>query len=222
MDINSTVENVIGTHEEPIRCVVHAKQTGKSAVQFASQHLDSIMTPATGQIITGSWDKHVGVWDPRSNASLGKYAQPAKVFSMDIVNYTLVVAMAGRSLYIYDIRNMKETLQQRESSLKYMTRVVRCMPNGEGTVYCHWTEIEPDIHALLPGFASGSIEGRIAVEFFDPSPDSQTRKYAFKCHREKIDNVDHIYAVNALAFHPRYLVAELISFLIAHISHALF
>ena len=52
------------------------------------------------------------------------------------------------------------------------------------------------------GYASSSIEGRVAVEWFDPSEDSQSRKYAFKCHRQTVDGVDVVYPVNALAFHP--------------------
>ncbi|KAG0000816.1 mitotic spindle checkpoint protein Bub3 [Modicella reniformis] len=52
------------------------------------------------------------------------------------------------------------------------------------------------------GYASSSIEGRVAVEFFDPSPESQAKKYAFKCHRKTIDGVETIYPVNALAYHP--------------------
>jgi len=55
---------------------------------------------------------------------------------------------------------------------------------------------------ILVGYASSSIEGRVAVEFFDPSPETQARKYAFKCHRKVIDGVDTVYPVNALAFHP--------------------
>ena len=54
--------------------------------------------------------------------------------------------------------------QQRESSLKFLTRAVACMPNDAG-------------------YATSSIEGRVAVEWFDDSAESQARKYAFKCHR---------------------------------------
>ncbi len=65
-----------------------------------------------------------------------------------------------------------------------MTRAVACMPNDAG-------------------YASSSIEGRVAVEWFDPSPASQARKYAFKCHRQTSpEGVDVVYPVNALAFHP--------------------
>lgn len=67
------------------------------------------------------------------------------------------------------------------------------------------------------GYASSSIEGRVAVEWFDPSAESQARKYAFKCHRmqqnansgtstgqDTADEgpVDIVYPVNALAVHP--------------------
>jgi cell cycle arrest protein BUB3 len=61
------------------------------------------------------------------------------------------------------------------------------------------------------GFATSSIEGRVGVEWFDPELEKDT--YAFKCHRDKqtISNddgeqeeVDVVYPVNALAFHPTY------------------
>lgn len=54
------------------------------------------------------------------------------------------------------------------------------------------------------GYAIGSVEGRIGVEYFDPSPEIQDKKYAFKCHRQNIEDVDHVWPVNALAFHPVY------------------
>jgi hypothetical protein len=45
-----------------------------------------------------------------------------------------------------------------------------------------------------------SVEGRVAVEYFDPSPEAQSKKYAFKCHRQG----DLVYPVNAMSFHPVY------------------
>lgn len=48
----------------------------------------------------------------------------------------------------------------------------------------------------------GSIEGRIAVEFFDQAQASQSRKYAFKCHRQIQGDTDKVYPVNSLAYHP--------------------
>ncbi|KAL1917746.1 uncharacterized protein VTP21DRAFT_3580 [Calcarisporiella thermophila] len=154
----------LGAHDEAVRCVNYCDETN--------------------QVVSGSWDKTLKFWDPRSQQALvGTYPQPEKIFSMDIVGNKLVVAMAQRIVHIFDVRNMDEPLQRRESSLKFQTRCVRCMPNGEG-------------------YASSSIEGRVAVEFFDNSPESQSRKYAFKCHRQVVDGVDTVFPVNALAFHP--------------------
>lgn len=123
---------------------------------------------------------------------------PSKPFALDMSSTKLVVVMASRQLYIYELKTLAdkcrevagqsspafklEPWQHRESSLKYMTRAVACMPNDEG-------------------YAASSIEGRVGVEWFDPSNDSQARKYAFKCHRQAVDDVDVVYPVNAVAFH---------------------
>ncbi|KAF3936149.1 Nucleoporin-17 [Dactylella cylindrospora] len=136
-------------------------------------------------VISGSWDRTIHLHDPHTASQTSTTSVPHKIFSISTISNKLVVAMASRSIHIYDLRNMSEPFQRRESSLKFMTRTVRCMPNGEG-------------------YASSSIEGRVAVEFFDPSKESQSRKYAFKCHRQPDGDVDVVYPVNALAFHPVY------------------
>ncbi|KAE8716727.1 Mitotic checkpoint protein BUB3 [Hibiscus syriacus] len=118
-----------------------------------------------GQVITG-WDKTLKCWDPR-------------------VGNRVVVATAGRHVNVYDLRKMSQPEQQRESSLKYQTRCVRCYPNGTG-------------------YALSSDEGRVAMEFFDLSETSQAKKYAFKCHRKSEAGRDIVYPVNAIAFHPVY------------------
>lgn len=62
----------------------------------------------------------------------------------------------------------------------------------------------PLTYSFFSGYATASVEGRIAVEYFDPAPTVQEKKYAFKCHRQTIDDVDHVWPVNTLAFHPTY------------------
>lgn len=112
---------------------------------------------------------------------------PGKVYSMDVVGHHLVIGMADRLISVYDTRRLDEPLQRRESSLKYQTRCIRCFPDSQG-------------------FVCSSIEGRVAVEYFDPSPEIQAKKYAFKCHRSptlgQVD-METVYPVNAIAFHPR-------------------
>ncbi|KAF9675809.1 hypothetical protein SADUNF_Sadunf09G0071900 [Salix dunnii] len=143
-----------------------------------------------GQVITGSWDKTIKCWDPRGASGqertlIGTYPQPERVYSLSLVGNRLVVANAGRHVNVYDLRNMSQPEQRRESSLKYQTRCVRCYPNGTG-------------------YALSSVEGRVAMEVFDSSEASQAKKYAFKCHRKSESGRDIVYPVNAIAFHPVY------------------
>jgi cell cycle arrest protein BUB3 len=51
---------------------------------------------------------------------------------MDAAQNTVVVAMAGRKINIYDLRRMDRPTQERESSLRFMTRALACNPDGEG------------------------------------------------------------------------------------------
>ena len=85
-------------------------------------------------MVSGSWDMNVKLWDPRTNNCLGTYKQPQKVYTMSLSNEKLVVGTAERLVHIYDLRNMDEPLQKRESSLKFQTRCIRCFPDGTGKV----------------------------------------------------------------------------------------
>lgn len=137
----------------------------------------------------------------------------AKPFALDMTEQRALVAMAERKISVYDLRALKMLTEQtadittdkdtdlgevsvhevapwqtRESNLKFMTRAVATMPDGTG-------------------FATSSIEGRVAVEWFDAEKAANT--YAFKCHRQTVaqsaedgteQEVDIVYPVNALAF----------------------
>ena len=69
--------------------------------------------------------------------------------------------------------------------------------------------LELRLNASLPrqGYVLSSIEGRVAVEYLDPSPEVQKKKYAFKCHRVKdqgVGGIENIYPVNAVSFHREH------------------
>uniref|UniRef100_A0A182SL65 Mitotic checkpoint protein BUB3 n=1 Tax=Anopheles maculatus TaxID=74869 RepID=A0A182SL65_9DIPT len=104
---------------------------------------------------------------------------------MSSIDEKLVVATSERKVLIWDLRKMDSYIERRESSLKYQTRAVRCFPNKEG-------------------YVMSSIEGRVAVEYFDPNPEVQKKKFAFKCHRAKENEIELIYPVNAISFHSVY------------------
>ncbi|KAJ2905412.1 hypothetical protein MKZ38_005510 [Zalerion maritima] len=153
-------------------------------------------------LISTSWDMTMHILPTSNSSSPLIVTLPAKPFALSLSPSKVVVAMAARLLHIYSLPslvagiqagNPVEPWQMRESSLKFMTRSVSCMPSDLG-------------------YATSSVEGRVAVEWFDSSAESQARKYAFKCHRTlhaekneedgKEETVDLVYPVNALAFHP--------------------
>ena len=91
------------------------------------------MTIPLDTLITGSWDRTLRLWDSRSpTPQQSSHSTPERIYQIDHVNNTLVVAMASRLFHIYDIRRMDVPTLTRESSLKYMTRSLACMPTGEG------------------------------------------------------------------------------------------
>lgn len=142
----------------------------------------------TGSVISGSWDKRLHVTDPRSGETTSQIDLPGKVFALDAVGHKVVAAMSDRRVWVWDARNMSRPLQKRDSSLKYQTKSLRCMADGRG-------------------YANTSIEGRVAVEFFDESPAAQEQLFVFKCHRIRGDAAagepDTVTPVNAVAWHPR-------------------
>lgn len=138
-------------------------------------------------VITGSWDSTVKLWDPRSSTALiATLPQTGKVFALAETGCRVVVGTSDRTVAIYDVRNMSTPEQTRESSLKHQTRAIKVFPDQRGYILT-------------------SIEGRVAIEYFDTSSAVQAKKYAFKCHRSKHEGGGSIaYPVNSAAFHPVY------------------
>lgn len=174
-------------------------------------------SPEQNLLISTSWDSTMHVHDATSGRYI-RLALPSKPFALSTTPTRVVVAMAQRKVSVYNLSDLRarvdeisavdpeddtasdaerkiqhiEPWQQRESSLKFMTRAVACMPDDAG-------------------FVTSSIEGRVGVEWFQP--ERQGDMYAFKCHRQiekttdedgNEQEVDVVFPVNALAFHPVY------------------
>lgn len=168
---NTLIHYDLNTHTEQI---LGTHDDGIKCVEFSTK---------VNGILTGSWDKTVKLWDAREKHCVATYEQSnGKVFSMNCIDEKIVVATSDRKVIIWDLRNMKAYLMRRESSLKFQTRAIKIFPNKEG-------------------YVMSSIEGRVAVEYFDPDPDIQKRKFAFKCHRIKENDIELIHPVNAISFH---------------------
>lgn len=93
---------------------------------------------------------------------------------MSISGNRIVLATSGRYVTIHDIRKLATPEQVRESSLQNMLRIVRCFPNKHG-------------------YAVGSCEGRIAIEYFDVSEQIQKKKIRLQSTSESgIWETDHV------------------------------
>ncbi|KAL1877849.1 hypothetical protein VTK73DRAFT_8376 [Phialemonium thermophilum] len=182
INLETGEQTSLSKHTQPVRCVVYS--------------------PDHSIVASASWDKTLHIHNANSLSQPPITINlPAKPHALAASPSKLVVAMTARLVHIYDLPTLANALasadaekasvpapwQERESSLKFLTRAVACMPNDAG-------------------YATSSIEGRVAVEWFEDTAESQARKYAFKCHRqtapEEEGGGDIVYPVNALAFHP--------------------
>lgn len=77
---------------------------------------------------------------------------------MDVVYPHLVVGTAERHIFVYDLAgNPTQPLQELQSPLKYQTRATSCF-------------IRTDLgggRLAPPGFAMGSTEGRVAIQYIE-------------------------------------------------------
>ncbi|PHU00139.1 Mitotic checkpoint protein BUB3.1 [Capsicum chinense] len=105
-----------------------------------------------GQVTTGSWDRTLKCWDPRGASGgqehtlVGTYPQPERVYSLSLVGNRLVVATAWNHVNVYDLRNMSQPEQQRESSLKYRITCVQCYPDGTDYALCSIADMHLIVH----------------------------------------------------------------------------
>ena len=174
----------LGSHAQPIRAIHRATVGGSNC------------------LVTGSWDKTLSYWDPRTPRQLAKVQLDERVYAMDVNRSSMVVALGGqttRKVCIFDLsRSHDRPLWELPSSpLKFQTRCVRIFHdlNNQG---------RPQ------SFAISSIEGRCAIRRLDQGEDTALDgqgkpkfSFAFKCHRDE-SATKLIYAVNSVDCHPNH------------------
>jgi len=99
-------------------------------------------------LVSGSWDKILKYWDLRSPNPVASLALPERIYAMDICQDLLVVATAERHICIINLSNPTVIYRDIPSPLKWQTRTISCYPNAIG-------------------FAVGSIEGRVGLQWID-------------------------------------------------------
>jgi len=50
-----------------------------------------VLMISVGLIATGSWDKFIKLWDPRTNQCTGKYEQPEKVSNLNLILHFRII-----------------------------------------------------------------------------------------------------------------------------------
>jgi len=140
-------------------------------------------------LMTSSWDKTLKFWDTRSPQPMMNIQLPERAYCADVCYPMAVVGTAGRGLIIYQLENQPQEFKRIESPLKYQHRCIQ--------IFRDKTSQAPT------GFALGSIEGRVAIQYVNPKTPKDN--FTFKCHRSNAgstNGVQDIFAVNDIAFHP--------------------
>jgi len=134
-------------------------------------------------LVSGGWDRVIKYWDLRSPSPIGTLSIPERLYAMDVCGDVLVAATAERSVCVVNLKNPLQVFKVIASPLKWQTRSIACYT--------------PSTTANT-GFAIGSIEGRVGLQWLDEKNSSSN--FAFRCHREG----SHAYSINSISFHPTY------------------
>ena len=158
------------------------------------------ITWGSGQhVVSAGWDKMIHIWDARSPTPAMSQQLSERIYAMDCNDIAIAAVTADRKVHTFNLTQGCTKIAESQAAsnskdpTKYQVKSVAMMADGKG-------------------FAYGSIEGRVTLEYFDElgfSSDKKKKGFTFKCHRSKVQMGNGaqqvqtmIYSVNALAFHP--------------------
>ncbi|XP_018655175.1 mRNA export protein rae1-related [Schistosoma mansoni] len=147
-----------------------------------------ITAPNYSCLMTGSWDKRLRFWDTRQSQPILNLDLPERIYCADVHYPLALVGTAGRQIFVYNLENGPTQFSQLESPLKFQSRCI--------SIFMDKQKQNPS------GFALGSIEGRVAIQYLNPTTPKDN--FTFKCHRSNapVNGYHEIFAVNDMAFHP--------------------
>ncbi|XP_065332482.1 protein Rae1 [Cloeon dipterum] len=146
-----------------------------------------VKAPSYTCLMTGSWDKTLKFWDTRSQNPMMTIQLPERCYCADVDYPMAVVGTAGRGLIVYQLEGQPQEYKRIESPLKYQHRCVSIFRDKKNSPV---------------GFALGSVEGRVAIQYV--APQNPKDNFTFKCHRSNgtPGGFQDIFAVNDIVFHP--------------------
>lgn len=150
------------------------------------------------KLLAASWDGLIQVIDPfnypQEVGPAMKNLNPTgaevknKIFAMDTNSSRLILGMNNSQVRWFHLPLREDdngTLA--ESGLKYQIRDIALLPQDQD------------------GYACSSIDGRVAVEFFNDgggNEDNLSKRFAFRCHRLNLKDTNLAYPVNSIEFSP--------------------
>lgn len=135
-------------------------------------------------VATAGWDKMLKYWDLRQQSPIASVNLPERAYAMDCNHPLLVVGTAERKVLVFDLNNPTTPFESTESPLKWQTRSISCFNKKDG-------------------YAVGSIEGRVSIQYVDPK--MKESSFSFRCHRSGASQLESaVYSVNAISNHPVY------------------
>ncbi|KAF5371835.1 hypothetical protein D9615_009531 [Tricholomella constricta] len=112
-------------------------------------------TPGGGVLATGSWDKTIKYWDLRTSNPVATVTLPERCYSFDVQYPFMVAGTADRQILMYNLSNPQTPYKTMISPLKGQIRVLSCFTATSTT-----------------GFAIGSVEGRVAIQYIEDKDSS--------------------------------------------------
>ncbi|KAH0792393.1 WD40 repeat-containing protein [Histomonas meleagridis] len=136
-----------------------------------------------GILVSSSWDQTVKMWDLNQPDQVVNFNFKEKIMFSGISKEGNIVAYGHRNTVFIIDPNNPDQIEKRISSIGKQIRAFE-MCQSE------------------PKWAIGSIDGRIAIEYFGDLK-HQAQRFSFSCHRHDDEEEKFIlYPVNSLSFHP--------------------
>lgn len=133
-------------------------------------------------------------WDLRQSQAIQTAQLAERCYTMDFAWPYLVVGCADRKIQVFDLsQNPQTPVMTIDSPLKWQTRVVSCFQRQD----------PPGSPAAPPGYAVGSVEGRVAIQYI--KEENKNLNFSFKCHRKEgttARDPQQLFPVNCISFHP--------------------
>ncbi|XP_044984902.1 mitotic checkpoint protein BUB3.3-like isoform X1 [Hordeum vulgare subsp. vulgare] len=137
----------------------------------------------TSQLVTSSLDKKLFFWDThtRSVNHNNSFKLDSVVVSLSVCGMYILVTDEN-DVYWYDMRNLTGPIKAKDSPLKHH---IRCL-----CASAEWN-----------GYVAGSMDGTVAVKYFDHDVDNDMG-YTFRCHPRSKDGNSSLVPINNIAIHP--------------------